>query len=125
MSGEGVSESVIRLPYLDELQRIMVFRRLSEDLFVLWFGGEFQDVGDTQSCSRIIPPRSLCSRAQILPTESRRHHNDFRTKYYFRMCKEFYAPYFILFISNYLYLSLIISNYTSATALLYLCDRNR
>ena len=30
------------------------------------------------------------------------------------MCKEFYAPYFILFISNYLYLSLIISNYTSA-----------
>ena len=26
----------------------------------------------------------------------------FRTKYYFRMCKEFYAPFFILFISNYL-----------------------
>ena len=32
----------------------------------------------------------------------------FRTNSYFRMCKEFYAPYFILFISNYLYLSLII-----------------
>jgi hypothetical protein len=48
----------------------------------------------------------------------------FRTNSYFRMCKEFYAPYFILFISNYLYLSLIISNYTSATALSYLCVRN-
>ena len=32
----------------------------------------------------------------------------FRTNSYFRMCKEFYAPFFILFISNYLYLSLII-----------------
>ena len=46
----------------------------------------------------------------------------FRTNSYFRMCKEFYAPYFILFISNYLYLSLIISNYTSARALSYLCN---
>ena len=41
----------------------------------------------------------------------------FRTNSYFRMCKEIFAPYFILFISNYLYLSLIISNYTSAKAL--------
>ena len=30
-----------------------------------------------------------------------------------------------LFISNYLYLSLIISNYTSARRMSYLCDRNR
>ena len=40
------------------------------------------------------------------------------------MCKEFYAPFFILFISNYLYLSLIISNYTSAKKMSYLCNVN-
>ena len=49
----------------------------------------------------------------------------FRTNSYFRMCKEFYAPYFILFISNYLYLSLIISNYTSARRMSYLCTIER
>ena len=63
------------------------------------------------------------------PKSSRRGAEDtttiFRTKYYFRMCKEFYAPFSILFISNYLYLSLIISNYTSAKKMSYLCDRNR
>ena len=57
----GVSESAIWLPYLDEPQRIITFGHLSKDLFALWFGGEFQDVGDTQSCSRIIPPRTICS----------------------------------------------------------------
>ena len=60
------------------------------------------------------------------PKSSRRGAEDtttiFRTKSYFRMCKEFYAPFFILFISNYLYLSLIISNYTSARRMLYLCN---
>ena len=38
-SGEGVRESAIRLPYLDELQWIMIFSRLSEDLFVLLIWG--------------------------------------------------------------------------------------
>ena len=49
----------------------------------------------------------------------------FRTKSYFRMCKDFYAPFFILFISNYLYLSLIISNYTSAKRMSYLCKQKK
>ena len=63
------------------------------------------------------------------PKSSRRRAEDtttiFRTKYYFRMCKEFYAPFSILFISNYLYLSLIISNYTSARRMSYLCTIER
>ena len=39
MRGERMSESAIRLPYLNEPQRIMTFRHLSEDLFVLLIWG--------------------------------------------------------------------------------------
>ena len=89
-------------------------------------------LGESFKMSETISQPLVSSRHEryvLGPKSSRRRAEDtttiFRTNSYFRMCKEFYAPYFILFISNYLYLSLIISNYTSARALSYLCDRIR
>ena len=90
------------------------------------------DLGESFKMSETLNHVLVSSRHEryvLRPKSSRWRGADdtgiFRTNSYFRMCKEFYAPFFILFISNYLYLSLIISNYTSARALSYLCDRNR
>ena len=122
MSGEGASESAIRAPYLDEPQRITTLAVCLKSSLLSDLGRVFK-VSETLNhvlVSSSHEPYVLWSKS------SRQRAEDittiFRTKSYFPMCKEFYAPYFILFIPNYLYLSLIISNYTSAKRMSYLCN---
>ena len=79
-----------------------------------------------RSLSTPIVSSALTSHVRLMKLSRRPTSDDtaiFHPLRHFLACKEFCAPNFTLSLTNYLYLSLIISNYTSATALSYLCKQ--
>ena len=121
----GVSESAIRLPYLNELQRIMIFSRLSKRPL------RSPDLGESFKMLETLNHVLVSSRHETYvlgPKSSRRRGADdtgISAQIPIFGCVKNFMHLFHLFISNYLYLSLIISNYTSARRMSYLCTIER
>ena len=81
-----------------------------------------------RSLTMPIVPSALTRHVRLVKLSRRPASGDtaiFHPLRHFLSCKEFCAPNFTLSLPNYLYLSLIIANYTSATALSYLCNAIR
>ena len=112
VSGERMSESAIRLPYLDKLQRIMIFSRLSEDLFVLLIWGRVSRCR-RQSVNPSYHPATNLMFSDLNPPDGEvQTIRGFSAQNpIFRCVKNFMhliSSYLSLIISIYLYLSLII-----------------